>query len=49
MMFIKAWHLMNKDKHEVAALIEIFPAEMLFQTVYLHLSTRFPKYPRSIF
>lgn len=34
---------------EVAALMEIFPAEMVFSTIYLHLSTRFPKCPRSVF
>ena len=30
MMLIKAWHLIDKDKHETAARMEIFPAEMLF-------------------
>lgn len=44
MMFIKARHLINKDKCEVATLMGHLPCENSFSgRVYLYLSTRFPK------
>ena len=44
MMFIKDWHLINKDKHEVATQMgNLSCGNGFLGRVYPHLSTRFPK------